>query len=272
MMTNLLKIAYTIGKKFTIKNVFVGLAVVIVVSIAKHFIFGGLTAPFSFNDSIILGTTGLFTRLASTGLVEYLIDYHNLGNIIIYLLDSNKVTITGKTSYHMNANPASNRPGLTLTIPGGNGTGNGTGTGSVAGGNVPGGTNPLPAYGLIVWGDGFSEWGNPNQPAGCRANGHLQINDPNAQGYNGYNRNGTNQPFARHLGMALEHQLSTQRTRTISRYALCQRHQRFLVGHLYHYDINLYNEVVTATGNNRTIEIWKLRNSLNLRASLDRLM
>jgi len=85
-----------ICKHFTYKNILLGLVVVIVVSIAKHFLLGGLTAPFSFNNSIILRIIALITRLASTGLVEYLIDNLNL-------LDHTKMSVTGTpvTSYHM---------------------------------------------------------------------------------------------------------------------------------------------------------------------------
>ena len=269
-----------IGNNLTIKNVFVGLAVVIVVSTAKHFLFGGLTFTLSFNNSIALGIIALITRLTSSGIAEYLMDHHNLGNILNYFLDSQKITLTETTSYHMNANSAPNRSGLRVTIPGGIGTGTGTGTGTggnvaagnAGGGNVAGGANPLPANGLALWGDGNYHWGNPSQPAGTRANGPLRINDPYAQAYNGYNTEGrTNQPFARNLSMALEHQLHTHRTSTISRYALSQSHQRFLVDYLRHNDENLYNKVVTITGNNITINIWKLPNSIHLRNSLSNL-
>ena len=268
MNTKLIAIFKTISKNITLKNLLVGLVVVIVVSSAKHFIFGGFTCTLSFYSSISLGFLALITRLASTGLVEYLIDYYNLANSIINLLDYNKVTITGTTSYHMNANPAPNRPNLTVVIPGS------TGTGNVAGGNAPGGANPLPANGRHIWGDGFSEWGNPNQPVGNRINGPLQINDPDSQAYNGYKSEGTNQPFARNLAMALEHQFTTSKSSSISRYALSLSHQTFIAYYLRQHRKDLYNRVVTETptGDIQSIEIWKLPNTVDLRLSISDLI
>jgi len=272
----LIKLLETIRKTFTVKNVFVGLAVVIVVSTAKQFIFGGLTAPFSFNNSIALGIIALITRLTSTGIVEYLMDHHNLDNILSYLLDSKKMTLTETTSYHMNANPSRNVPDLRLIIPTGTGTGTGTGGnvagGNVADGNVAGGANLVADNGLTTWGDPYVDWGNPDQPAGTRANGPLRINDPYSQSFRGYMHNGNNQPLAKNLGMALEHQLHTLRTKTISRYVFRQNHERFLVQYLYHNDRNLYNKVVSGTGNNITVEIWKLPNTLKLRNSLNNII
>jgi len=193
-------------------------------------------------------------------------DHHNEGNIFSYLLDSKKMTLTGTTSYHMDANPARNVPELRLIIPSGTGSVAG---GNVAGGNVAGGANPLPVHGLTTWGNAHLDWGNPNQPAGTRANGPLRINDPYAQSLSGYRHNGTNQPLARNIGMALEHQEHTLTTKPISRYVFSQNDQIFLLQYLYHNDSNLYNKVVRPRGDNITVEIWKLPNTLKLRNSLN---
>jgi len=69
-----------ISKHFTIVGSLVGLVVVFILSIFKHFFFGGLFAHLSFMGSFILGTTGWTTKLATTGIVEHLVSYFDLSN------------------------------------------------------------------------------------------------------------------------------------------------------------------------------------------------
>jgi len=264
------KLLATIRKNFTLKNILVGLLVVLVVSISKQLFFGGLTAPFSFENSLILGTIGLITRLASTGLVEYLIDNLNL-------LDHTKMSVTGTpiTSYHMLparggeanisgnvASSSANNPGDNVASSSANNPGDNVASSSANNpNNVPDGANPTGADNQFV------DWGDTTQLAGNKTNGPLHINDPLDQSRNGYNTNATNQPFARNLAAGLDHQNRLIKG-TISKYTLTENDKAFLIAHLKHHEQYYYDRAMYSPSRTGDPQWWKLGNSKKMRDSL----
>lgn len=107
-------------------------------------------------------------------------------------------------------------------------------------GNPAGGANPAGNQGANLG-------GNPNQGAGSNINGPLNINDPLNQSLAGYNPKGTNQPFARNLASALEHQ-SRLAGGTMSKYVVNPRDEQFLLSHLLYHERDLYDKAMNPSG------------------------
>ena len=126
-----------------------------------------------------------------------------------------------------------------------------------AGGNNNGGANPA----------ANAPWGNPNQDAGSNVNGPLQISDPLNQAARGYNPQGGNQPLARNIASALEHQKSLVGN-AMSRFVLSPLHQQFLLDHLSYNERDLYDKLMNPPGQSGQPVWWKVSNTARLRNSI----
>ncbi len=146
----LYKLFNLISKHFTIVAFLVGLVVVFILCIFKHFLLGGLLAHISFMGSFILGTIGLTTRLATIGIVEHLVNHFDFSNKFVALFDYYKTAVNATLVNSFSMLPAGGGVGGNIAggaNPVGNIAGGANPVGNIAGGanpvgNVAGGANP----------------------------------------------------------------------------------------------------------------------------------
>lgn len=184
--------------------------------------------------------------------------------LINILLGSCSGELLGQITMSMSGGTVSQWEGEHGGYQGGGGGENQGGVGGenqVGGGVGEGGAN----QGGGELGGNQGDWGDPNQPAGSRGF-PLQINDPLNQALR-YTPGGTNQPFARNLASALEHQYKLTLCNEMTRYVLSVDHQIFLTQFLQDKHKEDFKRLMEeGTGNQPNW--WTLKNNRAFRESL----
>lgn len=204
---NFKRLNLNLRKIFTLKNIIpLGLGILSAWFVILSFISMGANLDV-FRD---------FYTTMSTVSVTGLITKEVLGELLVYCAG-----VSGASDGSM--------PGL--------GEGNNAGgknPGGNPGGNNPGGNNPWGSPGAKPGAlNVTNSWGDPNQPAAGPDTRTLQVNDPLGQLNVGYDAKlgATNQPYARNLADALEHQFA-QVKHPLSKYTLDKKQWNFLKGYL----------------------------------------